>query len=299
MKKNVFIALLFIGGLASCSDDDDHAVDLESNNIFVCKSETGIPNIYEYPATHFSKTELKEVKEEPGAPDVTVTQIYDYSAGRLRNFTSSQSFRAGGESFQIENETNIVYGDHQAIVTDEINNVSTYTLNDNGYAISCIRREMDGKIRSYTFDYLINAEGKYFLKNITEMLDGDQPYSSIHIDYSSSRELHITQLVDIYEQSYTATTPVGEEIINASELPFMFLTELYPLNLHTAGIYGKLLGDSYNILIDQLKPDENSESKEVTTYLYAFNKQYIINSYREITKSYGKEYVRTVSYTIE
>ena len=144
MKKNIFIALLFIGGLTACSDNNEGS---------------DIPDNPGYPVTHFSKIELKEVKEEPGAPAVTVTQTYDYSAGR---------FVAGGELFKIENATNVVYGDHQAVVTDEINNISTYTLDDNGYAISCVRQEMDGKIRSYTFDYLINTEGKYFLKNITE-----------------------------------------------------------------------------------------------------------------------------------
>ena len=142
MKKNIFIALLFIGGLTACSGNNEGS---------------DIPDNPGYPVTHFSKIELKEVKEEPGAPAVTVTQTYDYSAGRLINFTSTQSFVAGGELFKIENATNVVYGDHQAVVTDEINNISTYTLDDNGYAISCVRQEMDGKIRSYTFDYLINT----------------------------------------------------------------------------------------------------------------------------------------------
>ena len=88
MKKNIFIALLFIGGLTACSDNNEGS---------------DIPDNPGYPVTHFSKIELKEVKEEPGAPAVTVTQTYDYSAGRLINFTSTQSFVAGGELFKIEN----------------------------------------------------------------------------------------------------------------------------------------------------------------------------------------------------
>ena len=86
MKKNIFIALLFIGGLTACSDNNEGS---------------DIPDNPGYPVTHFSKIELKEVKEEPGAPAVTVTQTYDYSAGRLINFTSTQSFVAGGELFKI------------------------------------------------------------------------------------------------------------------------------------------------------------------------------------------------------
>lgn len=258
MKKNIFIALLFIGGLTACSDNNEGS---------------DIPDNPGYPVTHFSKIELKEVKEEPGAPAVTVTQTYDYSAGRLINFTSTQSFVAGGELFKIENATNVVYGDHQAVVTDEINNISTYTLDDNGYAISCVRQEMDGKIRSYTFDYLINTEGKYFLKNITETLDGNKSYSSINIDYSSYRTLRITQQVDKSEQTYIASTSTGNEIANTSEIPYLFLTDLYPLSFHSVAIYGKFLGDAYNTLITDLRPEDNSGSNETTTYTYRFDKK--------------------------
>lgn len=284
MKKNVFIALLFIGGLTACSDDNEGS---------------DIPDNPGYPVTHFSKIELKEVKEEPGAPAVTVTQTYDYSAGRLINFTSTQSFVAGGELFKIENATNVVYGDHQAVVTDEINNISTYTLDDNGYAISCMRQEMDGKIRSYTFDYLINTEGKYFLKNITETLDGNKSYSSINIDYSSYRTLRITQQVDKSEQTYIASTSTGNEIANTSEIPYLFLTDLYPLSFHSVAIYGKFLGDAYNTLITDLRPEDNSGSNETTTYTYRFDKKDVDISCSELTKSYGTDYARTVDYIMK
>ena len=284
MKKNIFIALLFIGGLTACSDNNEGS---------------DIPDNPGYPVTHFSKIELKEVKEEPGAPAVTVTQTYDYSAGRLINFTSTQSFVAGGELFKIENATNVVYGDHQAVVTDEINNISTYTLDDNGYAISCVRQEMDGKIRSYTFDYLINTEGKYFLKNITETLDGNKSYSSINIDYSSYRTLRITQQVDKSEQTYIASTSTGNEIANTSEIPYLFLTDLYPLSFHSVAIYGKFLGDAYNTLITDLRPEDNSASNETTTYTYRFDKKDVDISCSELTKSYGTDYARTVDYIMK
>ena len=284
MKKNIFIALLFIGGLTACSDNNEGS---------------DIPDNPGYPVTHFSKIELKEVKEEPGAPAVTVTQTYDYSAGRLINFTSTQSFVAGGELFKIENATNVVYGDHQAVVTDEINNISTYTLDDNGYAISCVRQEMDGKIRSYTFDYLINTEGKYFLKNITETLDGNKSYSSINIDYSSYRTLRITEQVDKSEQTYIASTSTGNEIANTSEIPYLFLTDLYPLSFHSVAIYGKFLGDAYNTLITDLRPEDNSGSNETTTYTYRFDKKDVDISCSELTKSYGTDYARTVDYIMK
>lgn len=285
MKKNIFAALLFIGALTACSDSDEGS---------------GIPDEPKYPVTNFSKIELTEVKQEPNVPAVTVTQTYNYNAtGRLTDFTIMQSFVAGGEQFKIENTTNVVYEDHKAIVTDEINNVSTYTLDDNGYAISCVRQETNGKIRSYTFDYLINTEGKYFLKTITETLNGNQPYSAINIDYSNFRALRITEQVDSYEQTYTASTSVGNEIANKSEIPFLFLVELYPLSLHTAAVYGKFLGDAYNTLITKLVPDGNGESNETTTYTYDFTKEDIDILCKEVTNSYGEDYVRTVNYTME
>lgn len=85
MKKNIFHSFTIHRRLTACSDNNE-ASDIPDN-----------PGI---PVTHFSKIELKEVKEEPGAPAVTVTQTYDYSAGRLINFTSTQSFVAGGELFK-------------------------------------------------------------------------------------------------------------------------------------------------------------------------------------------------------
>ena len=44
MKKNIFIALLFIGGLTACSDNNEGS---------------DIPDNPGYPVTHFSKIELK------------------------------------------------------------------------------------------------------------------------------------------------------------------------------------------------------------------------------------------------
>ena len=284
MKKNIFIALLFIGGLTACSANNEGS---------------DIPDNPGYPVTHFSKIELKEVKEEPGAPAVTVTQTYDYSAGRLINFTSTQSFVAGGELFKIENATNVVYGDHQAFVLYDMYNIEIYTLDDNGYAISCVRQEMDGKIRSYTFDYLINTEGKYFMKNITETLDGNKSYSSINIDKSSYRTLRITQQVDKSEQTYIASTSTGNEIANTSEIPYLFLTDLYPLSFHSVAIYGKFLGDAYNTLITDLRPEDNSGSNETTTYTYRFDKKDVDISCSELTKSYGTDYARTVDYIMK
>jgi len=126
MKKNILIALLFIGGLTACNDsDNEQPENLESVNIFVCSDELAIPNALGYPVTNFSQIKLSEIKTGDAQP-VTLTQTYDYEAGRIASFTSLQKFAAGGESFEIENITDVIYEDHKVIVTDEINNVSVW-----------------------------------------------------------------------------------------------------------------------------------------------------------------------------
>ena len=154
-------------------------------------------------------------------------------------------------------------------------------------------------MRSYTFSYLTNTAGKYFLKNITETLNGDRIYSTINIDYNNYRALRITQQIDVYEQTYIASTPADNEIANTSEIPYLFLTDLYPLSFHSVAIYGKFLGDAYNTLITDLRPEDNSGSNETTTYTYRFDKKDVDISCSELTKSYGTDYARTVDYIMK
>jgi len=59
MKKDIFIALLFIGGLTACNDsDNEQPENLESVNIFVCSNELEVPNTLGYPATNFSQIKI-------------------------------------------------------------------------------------------------------------------------------------------------------------------------------------------------------------------------------------------------
>lgn len=119
--SGIMFSLLLLGGLAACSDDNNGSDTPESE-----------PSTY--PTTPFSKIELKEVIESDAQP-VTATHTYLYnSAGRLTGYTGKQSFTAGDELFEIENTTTVEYKDHQAVITDEAGTVSTYTLNDKGYA---------------------------------------------------------------------------------------------------------------------------------------------------------------------
>lgn len=136
--SGIMFSLLLLGGLAACSDDNNG-------------NDTPEPEPSTYPTTPFSKIELKEVIESDAQP-VTATHTYLYnSAGRLTSYTGKQSFTAGDELFEIENTTTVEYKDHQAVITDEAGTVSTYTLNDKGYATTCTSQDMAGNTRTYTF----------------------------------------------------------------------------------------------------------------------------------------------------
>lgn len=132
--SGIMFSLLLLGGLAACSDDNNG-------------NDTPEPEPSTYPTTPFSKIELKEVIESDAQP-VTATHTYLYnSAGRLTSYTGKQSFTAGDELFEIENTTTVEYKDHQAVITDEAGTVSTYTLNDKGYATTCTSQDMAGNTR--------------------------------------------------------------------------------------------------------------------------------------------------------
>lgn len=280
MKKLIFASLVVLAAVTACKDDDEPA------------------NSGNRPAVSFTKIQLTEDSPfEAGVPTVTTTQTYLYNQGLLTGCTTVQSYSVQGEPTEMENATTVTYDERRAIVTDDAGNVSTYLLNDKGYATGCTRQEA-GTTRTYTFSYFTAPEGKCYLENITESMNGEV-YASIDIDYSNYRALRITQKVDTYEQAYTASTPASDGITNRSEVPCLFFAGLYPLSLHPAALYGQLLGEPFNILIDRITPDGNTESKEVTNYTYSFDKRNVITSCKEVINSYGTNYIRTVNYVIE
>ena len=154
------------------------------------------------PTVPFSTIRLTEDSPyEAGVPTVTTTQTYSYKRGQLAGFTTVQSYSVQNEPVKIENTTSVTYEEHQAIATDNFGNVSTYLLNDKGYAIQCTRQEVSAT-RTYGFSYFTSPEGKPYLKNITESING-KVYASIDIDYSNPQALRIVQKVDTYTQTYT------------------------------------------------------------------------------------------------
>ena len=95
------------------------------------------------PTVPFSTIRLTEDSPyEAGVPTVTTTQTYSYKRGQLAGFTTVQSYSVQNEPVKIENTTSVTYEEHQAIATDNFGNVSTYLLNDKGYANQCTRQEV-------------------------------------------------------------------------------------------------------------------------------------------------------------
>lgn len=280
MRKFIFALSVMLMGITACEDGNNHTDDRN------------------YPTVSFSKIQLSENSPfESNVPTVTTTQTYSYHGGLLAECTTVQSYSVQGELIKTEDTTTVVYNERQAIVTDYFGNVSTYLLNEKGYATQCTRQEVNNT-RTYDFSYFIAPEGRYYLENITESVNGEV-YASISIDYSNYQALRIIQKTDTYEQAYTATTPTSNGITNRWEIPCLFFTGLYPLSLHSAALYGKLLGEPFNILINRIIPDGNTESQEVTAYTYSFNERNVITSCKEVINSYGTDYIRTVSYVIE
>lgn len=276
MKRPVFILFAILATLTACENGNDSA---------------------DYPAA-CSKIQLSEERPyEAGVPTVTTLQTFLFSQGRLTDYTTEQSYSVQGERMSMENAASVTYGERQAVVADECGNVSTYLLDDRGYAISCTRQETV-TTRTYSFSYFTTPEGNCYLEKITERIN-NEAYASIEIDYSNDRELRIIHQVDAHTTAYTATTSANDRAGNGTEVPSLFLSELYPLSLHTAACYGKLLGEPFPLPIERIVPDGNAESKEVTEYIYTFDKRNALTSCKEVTNSYGTNYVRTVNYVIE
>lgn len=271
--KYLSVCLLTACFFTACKEDED---------------DGPVPNV---PTTSFSQIQLSQEKTEPGAATVTTTFTYLYKQGRLMTFNTLQSYKVV-EPEEIRLSTNVTYSDHRAVVADENGTTATYALNDKGYAVSCEHKE-GSTVRNYTFDYIRQDEPeKYYLKEVTENINGEK-YSSLLIDYSTEGMIRITQQSNTYKpQVYLLT--LDENLPNKSEIPCLFLAELYPVSFHSAALYGKILGDTWESLVARLSIEGSSE---ITKYDYDTNSAGIVTSCNETVSGYGK--IRTVNYNIK
>lgn len=284
----LFCALAVAGMLAvpaACSDD----------------REGSGPLLPTYPTMPCRQIELAETVQEDGH-SITITHTYSYDAGRVSGYRFLQSYYLQGveEPFQIENKTTVAYTQGETTVEDGHGNTWEYKLDEKGVATECTYREKAGNIRTYIFTYTACADGKQRLARLEEYIgDDDVPYASINLDYEEEGGMHITQQIEEYGQAFTAVPPANGEGKNLAGLPWLFLTELYPLSQHHIALYGKLLGESPEYLPEQIVPDENAESGESITYTYHLDEAGIPTSCQQVILSYGQRYESSIAYTVE
>ena len=268
-----------------------------------CEGDETPPVASTHPTVPFSKIQVVEVQRLDAEP-VTLTQTFNFNDGRINSYTTHQKVKANDEIVEIENLTKTTYTIpdeevQEVTMTDDFGQTLTYTLNEKGYATAC-NRQGGGSPRSYTFQYRTDGSGLHYLTNITEFWSDGTAYATIDITYSIDNTWYIRQQVDEYEQKYTVTAPTGSEAINnISCLPLPFLTEMHPLSIHTAALYGKLLGEPFPILATRIVPDNNEESQEEITYSYRLTNSGVIDRCTMQTVSYQKSFKRSFIYNIE
>ena len=252
-----------------------------------------------YPRNAFSEIILNEEIENANSFEAVDTEKrFIYTDGLLSQFIFSQTFTGGysAPSTTLSYTTRITYEDHTATVKDEFNNVSVYTLNDKGYAISCIRtNETSGEERNYTFKYIENTEDKSFLSEVTETINGNL-YSKMNIDNIGFSTSKITIQIDSYQQVFIADTSSDQITYNTVGIPEIFIADRHPLSLHTEAIYGHLLGEPYLVMIDKYMPEGGDET---INYSYRTDDEGLLKSCTETTISSGKEYTRTIYYSFK
>ncbi len=229
-----------------------------------------------------------------GEERITTEQKFIYADGKLTRHITKQTYtdRLLEGEYTHSVSSRISYEPGRVIVTDESGIVSTYQLNEKGYATLCTRKEPGGKTRTYTFSY--STTGDENLTGIKESIDGNLS-SEISISIPDNGTMNITEQVNTCQNTFT--TGINENhpgISNEkSKLPYLFLSERYPLSFHTEAFYAHILGAPLSFLPGQLTI-ENSE--EVTTYSYAADERGYITSCAVRISILGKSWYRDVQY---
>lgn len=230
-----------------------------------------------------------------GPEKVTTVQQFNYTDGKLIQHVTTQTYtdllNQGKYTHTVS--TSLAYEPGKVIITDDTGIVSTYLLNDYGYAASCTRKEPGGNVRTYLFNYSPAEDG--ILAGIKEDIN-ENPYSEISITAISSDIMRITEKSNNYQGTFTTTVnDLYPGISNAkSRLPYLFLTERYPLSLHVEAYYAHILGEPLSTL-----PGYQSieDSDEITTYSYKSDSNGYVTSCAMQTNNSNGSWSRYVEYS--
>lgn len=242
-----------------------------------------------------SKIELTEVIPSDSY-DVTSVKTFSFDDGGITSYVSSQEI-AGGQKFSYSLTTSVAYSGSTVTMSDDNGNVMTYTLDADGYAGSCIFEEGGGTERRYSFGYFTGNDGRRYLQNVSETIDGEV-YSSLELDYSVDGRVGVEQTVDGSSQTYIIEFDNSEAVENKAAMPDLFLSELYPLSLHLAAYYGGIIGNAYEYLCTDMYPEDSPELNEHTSYSYSLDDDGYLNGCKVTTNSGGSNYVRNIGVNI-
>lgn len=234
-------------------------------------------------------TLTEETKSDAGTVERTEEFYYNESQQLTRRVTKqvyTVTVNGFTDTDSLQIESRVTYTDHEVTVIDASGNVSVYVLNKEGYASSCIRHEATDMIRIYSFAY----SAHHSLTQMTEFINGEV-VSQITLQPATAITATASLLAENGGISDTFLLTLGQA--NTSQLPWLYLTELYPFNLHQEAMYAHLLGKAPAQLIQSIQPEGGDEK---TTYSYATDAKGNLSSCEEVISSHGTDYRRIIKY---
>lgn len=267
MKQIIFLVFIYCTFVA-CEDDHN---EKETN--------VEIPDLPE-----LSYLKLEELITGDATP-VEKRDEYFFTNKKLAKHLTTQQF---GQD-PIYNEVNLSYAGNRVTIADDAGNSSVYTLNEGGRATQCVRTEVGGTIRNYTFGY--SDDGNYLIA-LKEEING-KTYSEVSIDKETSGSSIMSVNIDGFQNQYRLTPG---SVTNNAQIPELHLTEVYPLSLHADAMYAHILGQNPSLLIDRISPVGEDET---TYYVYTTENDGCLVSCEETIISQRVTYPsRTIKYQI-
>lgn len=271
--KNIVVWLLFAALACACAGEQE----MQDDDMEACPVK-GL--------------ELKELIPSDSY-SVVSKKTFGFENGLIKSYVASQEIE-NGNVFSHSIVTEVDYSDGGIMMSDDNDNVWTYITDGSGYAKSCHLEEGGGTVRSYSFSYTMDGDGRTLLAGITESVEDGEEYSSLELDYSVDGRIRVTQNVDGLSEIYIVEFDAVEAVGNDYGLPDLFLSELYPLSMHLVALYGGILGDAYGFLGTAMYPEFSPELQEHTTFEYSSDESGVLNGCKMITVNDGKEYVRNI-----
>lgn len=229
-----------------------------------------------------------------GSEKVTAVQQFNFTDGKLMQHVTTQTYTdlLNQGKYTQTVSTSVSYEPGKVIITDDTGTISTYLLNDYGYAASCTRNEPAGNVRTYQFSYSPAEDG--ILAGIQESINGS-PYSEILLTAPSTGTVHIIEKLNHYNGTFVATVNDDYPGISnvQSRLPWLYLTERYPLSLHVEAYYAHILGEPLSTLPGYLSIEG---SDEITTFSYQTDSNNYVTSCSIRTSVSNQSWSRYVKY---